>query len=184
MRRQSRRLKKKKASRAQKKESYECYHCKKWLTEKERKTHDCWSTTEHALTRALAPELLDAWVKLREVAVDLGNQRIYTSQRSIMFSKKSCYFFVRPMKTRLELCFFAGRKIKHSDIRKIHPTTKTKFAHLYFVTHGDQIESPLTDWLKEAYDFCPAQKPQGTPSPKKVALQTRKSLTFEELNRK
>lgn len=171
---------KKKVSRPNKKE---CFHCKKKLTAKQRKDHDCWSTTEAALTQNLAPELRDAWEKLREVATGFGDQRIYASHRSIMFSRKACYFFVRPMKSRLELCFFAGRKIKHATIRKTYPTTKTKHAHMVFITHGDQIETPLTDWLQEAFEFCPPH-PSTTPASSKRSLPKRKSITFEELTRR
>ncbi|MBY0369771.1 hypothetical protein K2X33_03730 [bacterium] len=172
---------KKKSSRAGKKE---CYHCKKWLTAKELKTHACWETTEEALTQDLPPALLDAWEKLREAATDFGDQRIYASFRSIMFSRKSCYFFVRPKKSRLELCFFAGRKIKHPSIRKIHPTTKTKYAHMVFVVDSDQVEAPLTDWLQEAYDFCQPMPESKTKTTKAHPLTKRKTITFEELTRK
>lgn len=159
----------------------ECYHCKKMLTAEERKTHDCWTTTASALTADLEPDLVDAWERLQEVAESFGEQRSYASHRSIMFSRKSCYFFVRPMKKRLELCFFAGRKIKHPSIRKTYSTTKTKHAHMVFVTHRDQVESPLTNWLQEAYDFCPPQKPQDSDAQKRAA-RTKKMITFEELS--
>jgi len=82
----------------------ECYHCKQWIEEGEE--HDCWTTTEVALTQDLSDDLRDAWERLRETAVSLGNQRIYASHKSIMFSRKSCYFFVRPKKNFLELCLF------------------------------------------------------------------------------
>jgi hypothetical protein len=51
---------------------------------------------------------------LREAAVELGEQRIYASHHSIMFARKSCYFFVRPKKNFL---------------------------------------APITDWLREAYEW-------------------------------
>jgi len=40
--------------------------------------------------------LRDAWDPLRETAASFGDQRIYASHKSIMFSRQSCYFFVRP----------------------------------------------------------------------------------------
>ena len=85
----------------------ECYHCKQWVDEGE--AHDCWTTTETALTRDLSEDLQDAWERLREAAVALGEQRIYASHSSIMFSRKSCHFFVRPKKSFLEFCVFLGR---------------------------------------------------------------------------
>lgn len=95
---------------------------------------------------------MDAWERLRETASEFGEQRIYASHHSIMFSRKACYFFVRPKKKVLEVCFFLGRKIKAPIIRKTLESSKTKVAHLIHVTHRDQVEPPLTEWLKEAFD--------------------------------
>jgi hypothetical protein len=80
-----------------------------------------------------------------------------------MFSRKACYFFVRPKKAFLEIWFFLGRKLKDPRVRKVVPTSKVKIGHLIHVKHRDEVESPITDWLKEAYDASeklrsPAQK--------------------------
>lgn len=78
----------------------ECYHCKQWV--ENGTAHDCWTTTEAALTAELSEDLREAWERLRETAVEFGEQRIYASHSSIMFSRKVCYFFVRPKKRYLE----------------------------------------------------------------------------------
>src|SRR5262245_32302590 len=79
----------------------ECYHCKQWIEPGE--SHDCWTTTEAALTKNLSEDLKDAWERLRETAAEFGEQRIYASHHSIMFSRKACYFFVRPKTRFLEV---------------------------------------------------------------------------------
>ena len=79
---------------------HECYHCKQWVEEGE--AHDCWRTTEAPLTEDLSEDLRDAWERLRETGVSFGYQRIYASHKSIMISRKSCYFFVRPKRSFLE----------------------------------------------------------------------------------
>jgi hypothetical protein len=127
----------------------ECYHCKQWVDEGE--THDCWSTTEEALTGNLSEDLLEAWERLREAAVSLGEQRIYASHKSIMFSRKSCYFFVRPKKSFLEVCIFLGRTVKAPQVRRTDQASKSKIVHFIHVRHRDEVESPITDWLREAY---------------------------------
>ena len=38
--------------------AHECYHCKQWVEAGEH--HDCWTTTESALTGDLSEELQDA----------------------------------------------------------------------------------------------------------------------------
>lgn len=130
---------------------HECYHCKQWVAEGE--AHDCWTTTERALTQDLSLDLMEAWERLREAASELGEQRIYASHSSIMFSRKACYFFVRPKKRFLEVCIFLGRELKAPQIRRADRTSKTKVAHMLRVTHRDEVEAPLVDWLREAYEL-------------------------------
>jgi hypothetical protein len=130
----------------------ECHHCKQWVADGE--PHDCWSTTEAALTRDLHDDLQDAYDRLREAAVDLGEQRIYASHHSIMFSRKACFCFVRPRRAWLEVCVFLGREIAGPLVRSATRVSKTKVAHLVRITHRDQVEPPLTDWMREAYEFA------------------------------
>jgi len=128
-----------------------CYHCKQWVEEGE--PHDCWTTTEAALTQDLSEDLRDAWERLREAAVSFGEQRIYASHKSIMFSRKSCYFFVRPKRQFLELCVFLGRTLRAPQIRRVDRASKTKIGHFVHVRHRDEVEAPITEWLREAYDL-------------------------------
>ena len=130
----------------------ECYHCKQWIEEGQE--HDCWTTTEAALTRDLSEDLRDAWERLRDTAVSFGDQRIYASHKSIMFSRKSCYFFVRPKKNFLEVCVFLGRTIKAPQVRRADRASRSKVFHIIHITHRDQVETPITDWLQEAYQLC------------------------------
>ena len=129
----------------------ECYHCKQWIPEREE--HDCWTTTEAALIQHLSDDLRDAWERLRETAVSFGDQRIYASHKSIMFSRKSCYFFVRPKKNFLELCVFLGRTLKAPQVRRSDPASKSKVYHIIHIKHRDEVEAPITDWLREAYEL-------------------------------
>jgi hypothetical protein len=129
----------------------ECYHCKQWVEEGE--AHDCWTTTEAALTRDLSEELRDAWERLRETAASFGEQRIYASHKSIMFSRRSCYFFVRPKRNFLEVCVFLGRPLKAPQVRRVDRASKTKVVHIIHLRHRDEVEAPITGWLQEAYDL-------------------------------
>ena len=127
----------------------ECYHCKQWIEQGQE--HDCWTTTEAALTSELSEDLRDAWERLRETAVSFGEQRIYASHHSIMFSRMSCYFFVRPKANHLEVCMFLGRRLKAPQVRRVVPASKAKMVHVVHIRHRDEVEAPITDWLQEAY---------------------------------
>ena len=129
-----------------------CYHCKQWVEEGE--AHDCWTTTEAALLEGLSEDLREAWERLQAAAADFGEQRIYASHKSIMFSRKSCYFFVRPKKSFLEVCVFLGREVKAPQVTRVQRSSKTKLAHSIRIRHRDEVEAPITDWLREAYDYC------------------------------
>jgi hypothetical protein len=155
----------------------ECYHCKQVIEVGE--PHDCWTTTERALTAELTEDLQDAWERLREAAVELGDQRIYASHNSIMFARRSCYFFVRPKRNFLEVCVFLGRTLRAPQIRRADPVSKSKTVHIVQVRHRDEVEAPLTDWLREAYEFSDAPPPKAAPirAVKKAVAKTRKPAT-------
>jgi hypothetical protein len=70
-----------------------------------------------------------------------------------MFVRKTCYFFVRPKKRFLEVCVFLGSIIKASPVRRVDRVSKSKLAHIIRITHRDEIEAPMTDWLREAYEL-------------------------------
>jgi hypothetical protein len=152
---------------------HECYHCKQWIDEGVE--HDCWTTTEAALTRDLADDLQDAWERLRETAADFGEQRICASHKSIMFSRRACYFFVRPRRRDLEVIFFLGRLLNSAKVRRSDRTSKRKIAHVVLVTHRDEVEAPLTTWLQEAYEF--AGSPPATPKAKSKRKTVKKGTT-------
>jgi hypothetical protein len=142
---------------------HECYHCKQWVEADA--AHDCWTTTEAALTRELSEDLRDAWERLRETAVSFGDQRIYASHSSIMFARKSCYFFVRPKRSYLEVIIFLGRAVKSPLVKKVGDASKVKKYLVIQIRHRDQVEPPITDWMREAYDFEPVKKTVAVPKP-------------------
>src|SRR6266498_3877740 len=129
--------------------AHECHHCKQWIEEGE--AHDCWTTTEAALTNDLSDDLRDAWERVRDTAVSFGDQRIYASHKSIMFSRRSCYFFVRPKRDFLEVCVFLGRTLRAPQVRRVDRASKSKIVHFLHIRHRDEVETPITDWLQEAY---------------------------------
>jgi hypothetical protein len=162
----------------------QCYHCKQWIEEGE--PHDCWTTTEAALTADLSEDLRDAWERLRETAASFGAQRIYASHKSIMFSRRSCYFFVRPKRNFLELCVFLGRTVKAPQVRRVDQASRSKTVHIIQIRHRDEVEAPITDWLQEAYDLSDATaakaaakptRPRKPASKKKVAARNKKAAT-------
>ena len=141
--------------------AHQCHHCKQWIEAGE--AHDCWTTTETALTEDLSDDLRDAWERLRESLVEFGDQRIYASGTAIMFARRVCYAFVRPKRSFLELIVFLGRIVRHPRVRRVDPASTTKYAHVIQVRHRDEVEPPITDWLREAYEFCeapPHRKPR------------------------
>jgi hypothetical protein len=143
----------------------QCHHCKQWIAAGQ--PHDCWTTTEATLTADLSDDLREAWERLRETAASFGEQRIYASHKSIMFSRKSCYFFVRPKRSFLELCVFLGRSVKAPQVRRADRSSKSKFYHILQIRHRDEVEPPITDWLHEAYDLCDAPPPKPASPPAK-----------------
>jgi hypothetical protein len=153
---------------------HECYHCKQWVETGE--AHDCWTTTEQALTEGLPEDLQDAWARLRESAAELGEQRIYASHNSIMFARKTCYAFVRPKRSFLELVIFLGRTVRAPQVRRAEASSKTKVAHVVPIRHRDEVEAPITDWLAEAYRFQDAPPAAKKAAKKAVKPPARKTV--------
>ena len=84
-----------------------------------------------------------------------------------MFSRKACYFFVRPKKSFLELCVFLGRTLKAPQVRRVDRASKSKVFHIIHIRHRDEVESPLTDWLQEAYELSDVVASKGDTAPSK-----------------
>jgi hypothetical protein len=143
--------------------AHECHHCKQWIEEGEE--HDCWTTTEAALTDDLSDDLRDAWERLREAAAEFGEQRIYASGKAIMFARRVCYAFVRPKRSMLELVVILGRAVREPQVRRVERKSTTKLAHIIPIHHRDEVEPPITDWMREAYTLCEAP-PAKTKAPK------------------
>ena len=150
---------------------HECYHCKQWV--EAGAAHDCWTTTEAALTADLSEDLREAWERLRETAAQFGEQRIYASHKSIMFSRKACYFFVRPKRSFLEVCIFLGRAIKAPQVRRADRSSRSKVYNIIQIRHRDEVEPPIIDWLLEAYRF--SETPPA-PRSRRVAAAPKRSL--------
>ena len=142
------------------KSAWQCHHCKADVAAGEE--HDCWTTTEAALTQELADDLREAWERLRDTAAEFGEQRIYASGSCIMFSRTACYTFVRPKRSYLEVCIFLGRTVRAPQIRRTEATSRTKVAHLLRIVHRDEVEPPMTDWMLEAYETSEALSGRST----------------------
>jgi hypothetical protein len=84
------------------------------------------------------------------------------------FSKEVCYFFVRPKPRYLEVCIMLGRPIKAPQVRNVMKGSRAKYANVIRVTHRDEVEAPITDWLREAYDMHDALRAKSrTPAKRK-----------------
>jgi hypothetical protein len=155
----------------------ECYHCKQWIEEGE--AHDCWTTTEAALIGQLSDDLRDAWERVRETAAAFGDQRIYASGTAIMFSRDSCYFFVRPRRSFLEVCVFLGRAVRAPQVRRVERKSASKLVNIVQIRHRDEVEPPFTDWLQEAYELpdklaARKSKPSRRQTPKAKRVRSRR----------
>src|ERR1700687_4656195 len=70
-----------------------------------------------------------------------------------MFSRESCYFFVRPRRSFLQMCVFLGRAVRAPQVRRVERKSTSKLVNIIHIRHRDEVEPPITDWLQEAYDL-------------------------------
>jgi hypothetical protein len=60
---------------------------------------------------------------------------------------------VRPRRSHLQVCIFLGRAVRAPQVRRVERKSKTKLANIVHLTHRDEVEPPVTDWLREAYEL-------------------------------
>jgi hypothetical protein len=61
---------------------------------------------------------------------------------------------------------FLTRTIKAPQVRRTDRASKSKIVHFIRITHRDEVEPPVTDWLREAYKLSnpkPAQTAASRP---------------------
>lgn len=83
--------------------------------------------------------------------MELGPQKVHASAKAVMFSRSVCYFFVRTQRSSLVLCVFLPEPTPHPAWKSIQAVSKRKHAHSILIQHEDQVEAPLTDWLRLAW---------------------------------
>jgi hypothetical protein len=99
-----------------------------------------------------------------------------------MFSRKSCYFFVRPRRNDLQVCVFLGRAVRAPQVRRVERKSTAKLVNIIHITHRDEVESPFIDWLREAYDLqdkpaTRAAKPSKRRKPRTTTARARVNRT-------
>jgi hypothetical protein len=101
---------------------------------------------------------------------------------------------VRPKTNFLEVCVFLGRALKAPQVRRVDRASKHKIFHIIQIRHRDEVEAPITDWLREAYELSDMLastsatiRANSTPKPrpkKKKAKSTRKSVAARKSKRR
>jgi hypothetical protein len=76
------------------------------------------------------------------------------------------------------VCVFLGRTVKSPQVRRVDRASKSKVAHVIQVRHRDEVETPITDWLQEAYDYSGAAVAAGV-----TARVTKKTKTARKAAR-
>jgi hypothetical protein len=52
-----------------------------------------------------------------------------------------------------QVCVFLGRAIRAPQVRRVERRSTTKFVNILHITHRDEVEPPITSWLREAFEF-------------------------------
>jgi hypothetical protein len=150
----------------------ECYHCKQWVEDGE--AHDCWTTTEAALTADSAADLRDAWS-------DCARRRRVRRPTDLCLAQlghvlAQVLLLLRAAEEELSGSLCVSRPaLKAPQVRRSGPSSKSKFFNIIQLRHRDEVEAPITDWLREAYDHSESLATRsGGPSdpPKKTKRST------------
>jgi hypothetical protein len=78
------------------------------------------------------------------------------------------------------LCIFLGRTVKAPQARKVVRGSRLKVVHVVHLRHRDDVETPVTDWLEEAYEVsdslsAKSRGARGAKTPKKKPKKKRRA---------
>ena len=154
----------------------ECYHCKQWVEEGE--AHDCWTTTEAALTQDLSEDLRDAWERLRETAAVVWRPAdLRLAQVDHVLAQ--VLLLLRASEEELP----RGLRVPRPDGECPSGATRRPRVEVQGrAHHPDQapgrVEAPVTDWLRrrttcrvggrQGQDHPAPSKPKAGPAKKKA----------------
>ena len=60
---------------------------------------------------------------------------------------------MRPKRNWLEICVFLDRAMKAPQVRRVDRSSANRLVHFLRITHRDEVEPPITDWLQRAYEL-------------------------------
>jgi hypothetical protein len=171
----------------------ECYHCKQWIEEGDE--NDCWTTTETALRR-ISEEISGRLGAAAETAAALGGTTDlrFAQIGDVLTPSRDATSLVRPDQLP-QVCVFLGRTLKAPQVRRVDRASKHKIFHIIQIRHRDEVEAPITDWLREAYELSDtlaskagATRANSTPKPKptkkKKAKAARKRVAARKSKRR
>ena len=133
---------------------HECYHCKQWIEEGE--AHDCWTTTEAALTGELSEDL-------REASAAASDRRRVRRAADLCLAQLDhvlahvVLLLRAPEKELARGLPVPGPGAGDSQLaRRSDRSSKSKFYDVIQIKHRDQVEAPITDWLRETSELLQA----------------------------
>ena len=90
---------------------------------------------------------------------ELGEQRIYASHNSHhVLARRRATSSCVPKRKVLEVCVFLGRALTGAAGAPRRAQVEGQVRATSFdIQHRDEVEPPLTDWLREAYQACSAR---------------------------
>ncbi len=119
--------------------AHECHHCRQWI--EEGAAHDCWTTTEAALTDDLSDDLKEG-----VGAAARGSRRARRAAHLCVrhgdhVLAYDVLLLLAAERSFLQLVMFLGRTIRAPEVRRVERMSKTKLAHIVQIRHRDEVES-------------------------------------------
>ena len=96
----------------------------------------------------------DAFEKIKDIAMSLGNVKINSVKNAILFQAKSQFLAVKPKKNILDTEFVLDEPVEGFPIHKTVQATKTKWAHFVRLESPEEVDEQLISWIKRAHRVC------------------------------
>jgi len=96
----------------------------------------------------------DAFEKIKDIAMSLGNVKINSVKNAILFQAKSQFLAFKPKKNILDTEFVLDEPVEGFPIHKTVQATKTKWAHFVRLESPEEVDEQLISWIKRAHRVC------------------------------
>jgi hypothetical protein len=129
-----------------------CPKCKREFKNRNQ-GHSCGDFTINQVFEKYSPEIFELFSIIYKLVKSFGDMQISPVKSGVMFTANTTFLALKPHSKYLSVEFASGNAYDEFPIEKCVQISKTEFAHILRIENKFEIDSQISDWLSEAYQF-------------------------------